>query len=170
MTPNGSIDSRRLDRPATFPSRDEIDWHIARSRRIRAEAAARLLSSAGRALTSPARRLAAPALRWQRRRQTYELLMRCSDRVLADIGIERETIPLITRGRDPHGSPARPSVAGWWRTVRLRREALRQARREWRRAYDELMAYDDRELDEIGIRRVDIPSILRGRAPAPAFG
>ena len=29
------------------------------------------------------------------------------------------------------------------------------------------MAYNDRELDDLGIRRTDIPVIARGRLPAP---
>jgi uncharacterized protein YjiS (DUF1127 family) len=30
------------------------------------------------------------------------------------------------------------------------------------------MAYNDHELDDLGIRRSDIPAIARGRLPAPA--
>jgi uncharacterized protein YjiS (DUF1127 family) len=35
---------------------------------------------------------------WQRQRQTYEALMRCSDHLLADVGIEREHIARIASG------------------------------------------------------------------------
>jgi uncharacterized protein YjiS (DUF1127 family) len=49
--------------------------------------------------------------------------------------------------------------------MRMRREA----RRERRRVYRELMAYNDRELEEIGVRRSDVAGIVRGHpAPVPA--
>ena len=56
--------------------------------------------------------------------------------------------------------------------------AARNAFAAWRgrqRAYDELMALDDRSLADIGIRRSEIPAIVEGfhertRAPAKARG
>ena len=38
---------------------------------------------------------------WWRRRETERRLNALSDRVLADIGIAREHIPLVARGMDP---------------------------------------------------------------------
>lgn len=171
MNPTRSFETHGLLGPVTFPTRNEIDWHLRRSRQLRADATAALLSAAARAAARPLAPLARPLTDWHRRRRTQELLMRCSDRVLDDIGIERETIPLIARGLDPLAAgPRRPAAARWWQDRRLRWQASRQARRAWRHAYRELNAYRDHELDELGIRRVDIPSIVRGRAPASAFG
>ncbi len=56
--------------------------------------------------------------------------------------------------------------------------AARNAFAAWRRrqrAYDELMALDDRSLADIGIRRSEIPAIVEGfhertRTPAEAKG
>jgi uncharacterized protein YjiS (DUF1127 family) len=56
--------------------------------------------------------------------------------------------------------------------------AARNAFAAWRgrqRAYDELMALDDRSLADIGIRRSEIPAVVEGfhertRAPATANG
>lgn len=89
--------------------------------------------------------------------------MRCSDRVLADIGIEREHIPLIAKGIDPAEYQLREAaIRRWWAAARTRLDALRQARRERHRLYRELDAYSDRELEEIGLRRADIPALARG--------
>ncbi len=98
--------------------------------------------------------------------QTERQLMACSDRVLADIGIAREDIPLVARGRTR--SSTRPASA-----VRLARGPARLAgggarrRRELRRIRRELAAYNDRDLDDLGIRRSDIPALARS-APARA--
>lgn len=170
MNPKRPLDLDTTGNPVPFPTTGDIDRHLMRSRQLRAEATRALLAGLGHRTARPIRHLAAPLVRRRRRQKTSDLLMRCSDRVLADIGIEREHIPLIAGGLDPHGpEPAPRGLLRWWRRVRTRRAVLRQARREWRRVYQELMAYDDRELDEIGIRRVDIPVILSGRTPAPAF-
>jgi uncharacterized protein YjiS (DUF1127 family) len=106
---------------------------------------------------------------WQRQRRTYEALMRCSDHLLADMGIERQHIALIARGVDPRQYDV--SKTGWrgrWDEAAGRLDAARQARRRRRRIYRELMAYTDRELDDLGVRRSDIPVIARGRLPAAA--
>ena len=88
--------------------------------------------------------------------------MRCSDRVLDDIGIEREHIPLVAKGIDPAERSATDSAfRRWWTAARARLAAARRGRREQRRIYRELDAYTDRELDEIGVRRADIPVIAR---------
>lgn len=92
--------------------------------------------------------------RWYRQAVTRSALMRCSDRVLADIGIEREDIPAIARASTRRAG----SEAFDWRAALARRlDGVRQRRR----IYRELMAYSDRELDELGIGRGDIPQIAR---------
>jgi uncharacterized protein YjiS (DUF1127 family) len=101
----------------------------------------------------------APVIRWGKRRATREALMRCSDRVLADIGVERADIPLVAMSVVP--AAHQPARRCWWATAREYLDAARAARRERRQLYRELDAYCDRELDEIGLRRTDIPAIAR---------
>jgi uncharacterized protein YjiS (DUF1127 family) len=92
---------------------------------------------------------------------------RCPDAlqrsVLADVGIVREHIPLVAKGVDPADYQLRdPALRRWWTAARARLDAAREARRQRRRLYRELDAYNDRELEEIGLRRADIPAIVRG--------
>jgi uncharacterized protein YjiS (DUF1127 family) len=102
--------------------------------------------------------------RWHRQRRTRQALMRCSDRVLADIGIERQHIPLVAKGIDrAEYQQVDLVLRRWWAAARARLVAAWEARREQRRVYRELDAYTDRELDEIGVRRADVPLIARGR-------
>ena len=82
MKPKRSLETSGVDLPLTFPSRDEIERHIARSRQLRAEATAAMLRSAGRWLARPLHRLKALTNRWHRR--TTLRLMRYSARLLAD--------------------------------------------------------------------------------------
>jgi uncharacterized protein YjiS (DUF1127 family) len=135
--------------------------HVEAARQLRAETIAAFLSAAGRAAARAPGRLRARLARWQERRRTYDALMRCSDRVLADIGIERAQIPEIARAIDPSRSAAVPASRRL-AAARARLAAAREARREQRRVYRELMAYQDRELDELGVRRADIRRIARG--------
>ena len=102
---------------------------------------------------------------WLQQRRTEHLLMACSDRVLADIGIAREDIPLVARGQDPlqRTSPQAGSP------VCARASTRRSRHRLWRRQQAELMAYSDEELADLGIARRDIRSVVRGAAdPMPA--
>lgn len=92
--------------------------------------------------------------RWYRQVVTRSALTACSDRVLADIGIERENIPAIARASS---SRAESKIFDWSDTLSTRLERARQRRR----VYRELMAYSDSELDELGIGRGDIPGIAR---------
>jgi uncharacterized protein YjiS (DUF1127 family) len=148
--------------PAVASSAD-LDGHLARARKLRSEATAAALAGALRRIDRSARALVAGLARWHEQRQTRYALMRCSDRVLADIGIERAHIPLIAKGLDPAEYQLwEPAIRRRWAAARTRLETLRQARRERRRLYQELDAYDDRELEEIGLRRADIPAIARG--------
>jgi uncharacterized protein YjiS (DUF1127 family) len=98
---------------------------------------------------------------WLQQRRTERLLMACSDRVLADIGIPRDDIHLVARGLDPVRGY---EDTGWLGHLRAGlREGL-AARRAWWREQAELMAYNDRELADLGIRRRDIPAIVRNTA------
>jgi uncharacterized protein YjiS (DUF1127 family) len=149
--------------PGTFQSASELGHVIARARQERAEATAAMIGSAFRAMDHALRRLVAQAVRWQRRRATRDALMRCSDRVLADIGIPREHVPLVAKGIDPAEYQLRGSaLRRWWTAAYARLDATREARRLRRRLYRELDGYNDRELEEIGLRRADIPAIARG--------
>jgi uncharacterized protein YjiS (DUF1127 family) len=94
-----------------------------------------------------------------KRRATREALMRCSDRVLADIRVERANIPSVAKSVVP--AQHQPALRRWWATAREYLDAARAARRERRQVYRELDAYSDRELDEIGLRGADIPAIAR---------
>ena len=147
--------------PAVASSADR-DSHLARARSLRPEASAASLAVALR-IDRSARALVAGLARWHEQRQTRYALMRCSDRVLADIGIEREHIPLIAKGMNPAECQLRaPALRRWWTAARARLDAGREARRERLQVYRELDAYSDRELDEIGLRRADVPAIARG--------
>jgi uncharacterized protein YjiS (DUF1127 family) len=104
---------------------------------------------------------AAGRLREQRRRaQARRALMACSDRTLADIGIPRGSIHLAVRGVDLADPVAVREAEPWPRLVASIRR-WQHSRRERRRVERELAAYSDRELEEIGVRRGDIPAIAR---------
>ena len=99
---------------------------------------------------------------WQQQRRTHETLMRCSDHLLADIGIAREHVPLVARGIDPRQYDASKSGwRGWWLGLRQHLDVASAARRERRRISRELMAYNDHDLDDLGIRRSEIPGMAR---------
>jgi uncharacterized protein YjiS (DUF1127 family) len=99
---------------------------------------------------------------WQQQRRTYEALMRCSDHLLADVGIEREHVALIARGNEAERHDAsKTGSQGWWHGLRRYFEAASVTRRERHRISRELMAYNDRDLDELGIRRSEIPAMAR---------
>jgi uncharacterized protein YjiS (DUF1127 family) len=169
MNANNSFDVSGAPVSPDFPSAADIDHHVEQTGWSRAGATADSLASAFRPILRGARALGARLVEWERRRATREALMGCSDRVLADIGIEREDIPLIARGLDPHDCDL--AAIGWrgrWAWMRERLDATRQAARQQRQLYRELMAYRDHELDDLGIRRTDIPTIARGQLPAAA--
>ena len=91
---------------------------------------------------------------------TRRALMACSDRTLADIGIPRGQIELASRGVDLRNPIAVGEAAPWPRLLASLRR-MHEKRREQLRVVRELGAYSDRELDEIGLRRSDIPAIAR---------
>ena len=141
----------------------ELQHIVSGARQERAEKTAAMVAAAFRGTVCGLQLLLAQMVGWEQRRATRAALMRCSDRVLADVGIEREHIPLVAKGIDPAEYQLRgPALRRWWRAARARLDALRQARRERRRLYRELDAYSDRELEEIGLRRADILVVVRG--------
>jgi uncharacterized protein YjiS (DUF1127 family) len=137
--------------------------HNTGARQERAAATAAMLAAAFRGTARGLRLLRTRVARWKRRRATRATLMGCSDRVLADIGIERADIPLVAKGIDPAEYQLRDSALHrWWNAARVRVRAVGAAWRERRLLYRELDAYTDRELEEIGLRRADIPAVARG--------
>jgi uncharacterized protein YjiS (DUF1127 family) len=100
--------------------------------------------------------------RWLDVRRTCHELQSQSDRQLADIGIMRADIPALARGLDPADPDAGRSLVG--RTARAAfgplRDYLDELARQ-RQVRKELSTYRDDELNEIGIRRADIPAIAR---------
>jgi uncharacterized protein YjiS (DUF1127 family) len=165
---------RGTGRSPAFDSYADVERHIARAHRLRAEVSAEMLAAAFRGPAGALRALGARVAMWRQQRRTYQILLRCSDRTLADIGIAREDIALVARGIHPGADRRSASVVGrkWsemWahlRAIPAPLERARRAQREWRRAYGELMAYTDRELDELGIRRADVAAIVSGGRPA----
>jgi uncharacterized protein YjiS (DUF1127 family) len=144
-------------------SNAKLERHLADARALRARAVAETVIAAGPAMDPLLRPLGTRLARWRRQRQTRDGLMRCSDRVLADVGIERKDIPLVVKGIEPR--EYHRSARGWWRKLGHGIDAAGRAWRERRRIHRELMAYGDDKLDDLGIRRSDIPAIARGRVP-----
>ena len=95
-----------------------------------------------------------------RRAESRHALAACSDRTLADIGIAPEHIHLAARGVDVR-DPIAVGQAGVWPRLIASIGRMPERRREQLRVYRELMAYSDRELEEIGLRRRDIPVVSR---------
>jgi uncharacterized protein YjiS (DUF1127 family) len=158
-----TFDNSETTTVSVFPSHNVISRHMARARALRAEQTAQMLATAGRGAARVLRPLVARLARWNQQARTVAALTRCSDRVLADIGIERAHIALVARGIDPRTHEAGcERLARWWASTPSRLEAAQAARRERRRVYRELMAYSDPELDDLGVRRPDIPAIARG--------
>ena len=86
--------------------------YAARARELQCEAIGNALGTAGRFLAGTA----AGAYRWIadriRKRQTIAQLSRFDDHMLADIGIDREQIPMIAQGLiAPSGEAPRRSIA-----------------------------------------------------------
>jgi uncharacterized protein YjiS (DUF1127 family) len=149
--------------PPVFQTAAELRHIVTGARQERAEATAAMIGSAFCGTCHALRHLQAQVVRWERRRATRAALMRCSDRVLADIGIAREHIPLVAKGVDPAEYQLRePALRRLWGAAHGRLDAASETRRTRRRVYRELDAYSDRELEEIGLRRADIPAIARG--------
>ncbi len=107
MYANSDHDSTSAVRPRSLAGPAELNRHIERARTLRSEASAAMLAAMLRALVGPLRAPLAGTARWWQRRATEAALTRCSDRVLADVGIERDDIPLVARGIDPQLHPRR---------------------------------------------------------------
>jgi uncharacterized protein YjiS (DUF1127 family) len=164
MNRDRTFEPKAMTASPAITSSADLDSHLARAKKLRSEVTAAALAGVFRPIDRSVRALAAGLARWREQRQTRDALMRCSDRVLADIGIEREHIPLIAKGIDPAEYRLRePLLRRWWAAAHARVNAARTARRERRRLYRELDAYSDHELEEIGLRRADIPAIARGQ-------
>jgi uncharacterized protein YjiS (DUF1127 family) len=137
-----------------------VRHHAAIARKLQAQAVGESLANLGRSLASAVQRSAEWFARRRLEAQTREALMDCCDRTLADIGIPRQYIHLAAKGVDV-SDPMAISEAGWRPRLVDALERLSTRRAERQRTYRELMAYSDRELEEIGLRRVDIPTIIR---------
>jgi uncharacterized protein YjiS (DUF1127 family) len=87
--------------PPTLQRPSESGHFAARARVQRTDAAAMIIASAFRSMTGALRTLLTHAVRREQQRATRDALMPCSDRVLADLGIEREHIPLVAKGINP---------------------------------------------------------------------
>ncbi|MGD9741308.1 MAG: DUF1127 domain-containing protein [Dongiaceae bacterium] len=102
------------------------------------------------------------------RRQVAHELSELSDRTLADIGIVRADIDRVATVTADQAVPTGGSLGlGAFLGTALVRPVVRYIRR--RRAYDNLMALDDRMLNDIGISRDEIPALVRsltGARPA----
>lgn len=146
-----------------FPTNEEIDAYVRHAQRLRAEATAAGLSTAIGVLIRPLRMIGGMIGRWQERAQHKQALMSRSDRLLADLGVERDGIDAFLRGEKPDHRPVDPvdPVVERRRGLFVRIERNRLARQERKRIENELMAYKDSELDDIGIHRADIPEIAR---------
>ena len=137
----------------------------ARARQQRADAAAAMIAPF-RGMTGALRLvLARRSLETTARHR--DALMRCSDRVLAGIGIERRTSRWSRRGSIPPSVSYGTAGSGVGGPQRMPAWSAWEERREQRRIYRELDAYTDRELDEIAARR---HPCHRARAPGPAPG
>jgi uncharacterized protein YjiS (DUF1127 family) len=102
------------------------------------------------------------------RRQVAHELSELSDRTLADIGIIRADIDRVATVTADQAVPTGGSLGlGAFLETALVRPVVRYIRR--RRAYDNLMALDDRMLNDIGVSRDEIPALVRnltGARPA----
>ena len=137
-----------------------VRQHVAQARKLQAEAVVASMAGAWRGLSDGVRASAGWLLEQRRRAATHRALRACSERTLADIGIPREHIHLAARGVDL-GDPIAVSEARLWQRLAASIRRTQERRREQLRIYRELGAYSDRDLEEIGLRRSDIPGIAR---------
>jgi uncharacterized protein YjiS (DUF1127 family) len=95
---------------------------------------------------------------------TRHQLRRLSERALEDIGTTRADIPLFAKQSDPwRRLPGDAALILALGDLIERIESWRDRRRQQLQVYRELMAYSDRELNELGLSRRDIPEIARTR-------
>ena len=87
--------------------------YAARARELQSEAIGRAIGAAGRFVAGTAVGAYRRMVETIRRGRTIAALSRLDDHLLADIGIDREQIPLIAQGLlAPSGSVPRRNVAG----------------------------------------------------------
>lgn len=160
MTTRYSIHTNPLSE-VEVPLDLRVRRHSAQARKLQAEAMAEGMANSWHALTRALPALWGSLVRWNQRVQTREALEACSERTLADIGIPREHIALVAKGVD-HRDPVALARHGWQpRLVQALHDLGVYQPAEQRRVRRELGGYTDRELNEIGINRGDIPAIAR---------
>lgn len=145
----------------TFTS--QIDHHVANARRIRAEAMRQAGQRFGHGLGGLRRAVKARLQFWAAERSLRLL----SDRSLADIGIPRHAIRDVLRtGQRPASEPAFSSAPAFaaHRPLAQRIELWRERQNRRQRITRELEAYSDRDLEELGIFRSDIPRLAKQAA------
>ena len=109
-------------------------------------------------------RLAGGLVLWLRSLNTRHQLRRLSERALEDIGTTRADIPLFAKQSDPwRRLPGDAALILALGELIERVESWRDRRRQRLQVYRELMAYSDRELNELGLSRRDVPEIARTR-------
>lgn len=107
-------------------------------------------------------RLGGGLVLWLRTLRSKAELERLSDRALADIGTTRADLKGFARQHDSWRSlPKEAALVLAFGILIERAEAWYERRRRQARVYREMMAYSDRELDELGVDRRDIPKIAR---------
>jgi uncharacterized protein YjiS (DUF1127 family) len=95
--------------------------------------------------------------------QVVRDLARLSDRMLADVGLNRgdvEAVAILTANETVRLERSIASEIGSFLYDLILRPVVRMARK--RHAYATLMALDDRMLNDIGIDREDIPAFVKG--------
>jgi uncharacterized protein YjiS (DUF1127 family) len=115
---------------------------------------------------SPAGRMAAKLagglVLWVRNLYTRHELMRLSDRALEDIGTTRADLLAFAKQSDPwRRLPKDAALVLALGALIERIQGWNGRRRKQAQIYRELMTYSDRELNEIGLSRGDIPEIAR---------
>lgn len=138
---------------------DTLERHIRHARQLQAQAMADGLRSVARRVG----RTMVPVKQATRARfETWAAehsLARLSDRSLADIGLPRHAIAHAVRGQEWHDDPAGAATARRAGSLMSRFAAWRERQARRRQALRELMAYSDRDLEELGIFRSDIPRL-----------
>jgi uncharacterized protein YjiS (DUF1127 family) len=138
----------------------QVRYHTARGRKLQSQAMGTFLTELWHGLPNTLPTMVSWLKRWNQRARTREVLEACSDRTLADIGIPREHIALIAKGLD-HRDPVALAQHGWRPRLAAALYQVGFARPEQRQVVRELSAYSDDDLNDLGIRRSDIPQIAR---------
>jgi len=96
----------------TYPRHADIERYLAETRSRCAKTMVAIFDAAFQGIAGRLRADRSPLARWDRQRRTCSALRQCSDRVLADIGIERDNIPLVTKRIGANAAPP-------WRESRI---------------------------------------------------